>query len=46
MLIQEFIPVGSKTTMRIGGKARYYADILTKEDVEEAVIEHKPFFRR
>jgi UDP-N-acetylmuramate dehydrogenase len=37
MLIQEFIPVGSKTTMRIGGKARYYADILTKEDVEEAV---------
>ncbi len=37
MTIQEFIPVGSKTTMRIGGKARYYADIVTREDVEEAV---------
>jgi len=36
MVIQEHIPVGSKTTMRIGGKARYYADILTKEDVREA----------
>ena len=30
------IPVGSKTTMRIGGKALYYAEILTEKDVEEA----------
>lgn len=37
MNIQELIPVGGKTTMRIGGKARYYADIATKEDIEEAV---------
>ncbi len=36
MLIQELIPLGPKTTMRIGGKARWYADIVTKEDVEEA----------
>ena len=36
MLIQNLIPLGSKTTMRIGGKARYYADILTRKDVEEA----------
>jgi UDP-N-acetylmuramate dehydrogenase len=35
--IQENIPVGSKTTMRIGGKARYYAELLAKEDAEEAV---------
>lgn len=37
MLIQENISVGSKTTMRIGGVARYYGDIVTKEDVEQAV---------
>ncbi len=37
MLIQEHVPVGPKTTMRIGGKARWYAEIITKEDVEEAV---------
>lgn len=37
MTIQEHIPLGPKTTMRIGGTARYYADLLTKEDVEEAV---------
>jgi UDP-N-acetylmuramate dehydrogenase len=36
MHIQENISVGSKTTMRIGGKARYYADILTREDTEQA----------
>ena len=36
MTIQEFIPLGSKTTMRIGGKARYYADLMIKEDVENA----------
>lgn len=36
MLIQELFPVGSKTTMRIGGKARYYADLATRADAEEA----------
>lgn len=34
--IQDQVPVGPKTTMRIGGKARYYAEIKTREDVEEA----------
>lgn len=37
MTIQEFAPLGSKTTMRIGGQARWYADVLTKEDAEAAV---------
>ncbi len=36
MQIQEFIPLGPKTTMRIGGKARWYADILTEQEAEEA----------
>jgi len=37
MQIQELINVGGKTTMRIGGQARYYAEPETKEDVEEIV---------
>ena len=37
MEIQENVSLGPKTTMRIGGTARYYADIHTKEDLEEAV---------
>ena len=37
MQIQELVAVGSKTTMRIGGQARYYAEIATKEDAEEAL---------
>lgn len=37
MVIQEHVAIGSKTTMKIGGTARYYAELLTKEDVEEAV---------
>ncbi|NOS67272.1 MAG: UDP-N-acetylmuramate dehydrogenase [Candidatus Peribacteraceae bacterium] len=36
MIIQELIPLGPKTTMRIGGKALYYAEILTEKDAEEA----------
>jgi UDP-N-acetylmuramate dehydrogenase len=36
MNIQENIPLAKKTTMRIGGSARYYADILTKENLEDA----------
>lgn len=37
MLIQNLIPIGSKTTMRIGGSARYYAEVKTREDTEEVV---------
>ena len=36
MDIQENIPLANKTTMRIGGSALYYAEISTKEDVEQA----------
>lgn len=39
MEIQELVPVGSKTTMRIGGRARVFAVTKTREDVEEAVRE-------
>ena len=34
--IQSLIPLGPKTTMRIGGKALYYAEIVTEADVEDA----------
>ncbi len=37
MQIQELVSVGGKTTMRIGGKARWYADVVTQADAEEAV---------
>ena len=37
MVIQEHVAIGSKTTMKIGGTARYYAELLSREDVEEAV---------
>jgi UDP-N-acetylmuramate dehydrogenase len=37
MEIQELASVGGKTTMRIGGKARYFATMQTRADVEEAV---------
>ena len=33
---QELVPLGPKTTMRIGGKARFYAELATKADCEEA----------
>lgn len=36
MTIQELVSLGPKTTMRIGGNARAYADMLTKDDVEAA----------
>ncbi|MBI3619486.1 FAD-binding protein [Candidatus Peregrinibacteria bacterium] len=36
MDIQANIPIGRKTTMRIGGDARYYAELASKQDVEEA----------
>ena len=36
MRIQEDVPLRSKTTMKIGGSARYYAELKTKSDVEEA----------
>ncbi len=37
MDMQENIPLGPKTTMRIGGRARYYAELAAKGDVEDAV---------
>ncbi len=37
MEIQELASVGGKTTMRIGGKARLFGVMETREDVEEAV---------
>jgi UDP-N-acetylmuramate dehydrogenase len=37
MEIQENIPLRPKTTMRIGGTAKYYAELETKEDVEAAI---------
>ncbi|OGJ59635.1 UDP-N-acetylenolpyruvoylglucosamine reductase [Candidatus Peribacteria bacterium RIFCSPHIGHO2_01_FULL_55_13] len=36
MLIKEHEPLGPKTTMRIGGTARYFAELGTKQDLEEA----------
>jgi len=36
MIIKEHEPLASKTTMRIGGSARYFAELETKEDVELA----------
>ena len=36
-MIQEFVNIGAKTTMRIGGQAHYYAELETKDDVEAAV---------
>lgn len=36
MQIQELIPLAPKTTMRIGGNARYYAELQTQRDAEEA----------
>ncbi len=38
MDIRELVTVGSKTTMRIGGQARYFAELMTREDVEHAVL--------
>lgn len=35
-MIQEFVNIGPKTTMRIGGQANYYAEVATKDDVEAA----------
>ncbi len=35
-MIQEMIPLAGKTTMRIGGTARYYAELATTDDVEAA----------
>ncbi len=36
MEIHENEPLEPKTTMRIGGKARYFAELKTEEDVEKA----------
>ncbi|MDP6561722.1 MAG: FAD-binding protein, partial [Candidatus Peribacteraceae bacterium] len=37
MDIQENVSLKGKTTMRIGGNARYFAELETKEDVEAAM---------
>lgn len=37
MELQEMASVGGKTTMRIGGKVRLFANLTTASDVEEAV---------
>ncbi|MBP9773842.1 MAG: UDP-N-acetylmuramate dehydrogenase [Candidatus Peribacteraceae bacterium] len=37
MIFREHFPIGSKTTMRIGGTVRYYAELKTREDCEEAI---------
>ena len=34
--IQENVPLRPKTTLKIGGEARYYAELSSKGDVEEA----------
>jgi UDP-N-acetylmuramate dehydrogenase len=34
--LKEHEPLGPKTTMRIGGTARYFAELSTKKDAEEA----------
>ncbi|MBI2524125.1 UDP-N-acetylmuramate dehydrogenase [Candidatus Peregrinibacteria bacterium] len=38
MDIIENIPLGPKTTMRIGGTARYFAELGTQKDVEAVVV--------
>jgi len=38
MQIKESEPLKNKNTMRIGGTARYFAEITTKEDVKEAHV--------
>lgn len=35
-MFQEMVSVGGKTTMRIGGQARYYAELTSKDDAEAA----------
>lgn len=37
MDIRELVPIGTKTTMRIGGAARSFAELRTPQDAEEAV---------
>jgi len=36
MELREFFHLRPKTTMRIGGVARYFAELKTREDVQEA----------
>ena len=37
MDLKESVPLAGKTTMRIGGTARYFADLASREDIEQAV---------
>lgn len=36
MELTELVSIGGKTTMRIGGQARFYGEMQSKEDVEQA----------
>ena len=36
MLIEEHVSLGPKTTMHIGGQARYFIELRTQKDLEEA----------
>lgn len=36
MIIHSLLPLGPKTTMKIGGKARAFAELKTRKDAEEA----------
>ncbi len=38
VIFREHFPIGPKTTMRIGGTVRYYAELKTREDCQEAVV--------
>lgn len=38
MQVQEHVAIGRKTTMRIGGTARYYIEVATEADVEAAYV--------
>jgi UDP-N-acetylmuramate dehydrogenase len=37
--LQESISLSDKTTMRVGGKARYYREVFSHADLERAVLE-------
>ena len=37
MKIQENVPLGPLTTFKIGGSARYFVEVKTQEDVQEAI---------
>jgi UDP-N-acetylmuramate dehydrogenase len=38
MIIAEYVSLGPKTTMHIGGKARYFVEVNTRQELEEAWV--------